>query len=218
VERTSQIPGRFVVRISQDLGLQEVDGACRRASACRLVCSLRDFSQDRGEVVTMKVLFTQRAYSSIVKECLAFPKTETGGILVGRKTADSDFLIPFVIGSGPKAKRSQSRFTPDVSWQQEILEGLFKRYAVNYLGSFHRHPGTYYQPSLRDYRNARKITSSPDWDVYEAIFPIAILNGGGIQIYPYYLSRKSKGFKPISWEIISNKHHLVRSALQRRKR
>lgn len=165
----------------------------------------------------MQLILTKKAYRSIVEECASFPEVETGGILIGKRLHEN-LVIPFALGSGPKAKRSWTRYSPDFEWQQEALDKLFGRYLVNYVGSFHRHPGSFCRPSSIDRKTAREIISSPDWNVPEAIFPIIIIKGGRIKLFPYYLSRDSKDFQPIPWQIVSHKNQLVRATLRRRRR
>ncbi len=163
----------------------------------------------------MQLFLTQRAFTHIVRECTFHHLTETGGILIGKKVGDSAFVVPFTIGSGPRAERCRTRFTPDIEWQQRILDRFFYAYSVNYVGSFHRHPGLSCRPSSLDYNTAKKITSSPDWNIREAVFPIVILNERGIEIYPYYFSRNSDDFQPIRWKIISNDSDLAKTVLER---
>lgn len=163
----------------------------------------------------MQLLLTQRAFSHITRECILHLLTETGGILIGEKI-DGAFVVPFAIGSGPRAKRSRTRFTPDVEWQQRILDKLFVLCSANYVGTFHRHPGSDSRPSPLDYKTAKEITSSPDWNIKEAIFPIVLLNEKGIEIFPYYFSENSEDFQPISWQIIANDSDIARSILKRR--
>jgi integrative and conjugative element protein (TIGR02256 family) len=164
----------------------------------------------------MQVLFSQKAYNIILRECVSHKGKESGGILVGKKMENSDFVVAFAIGSGPGAERSRFRFTPDVAWQQRILDKLFRLYSVSYLGSFHRHIGFNHWPSSVDSESAHEIISNPDWNTSEAIFPIVNFNDGIIQIYPYYFSQKHNDFQLICWTIIPNKSHLLKSALQRR--
>lgn len=164
----------------------------------------------------MQVLFSQKAYNLILRECVSHKDIESGGILMGKKMKNSDFVVAFAIGSGPRAVRSSFRFTPDVTWQQGILDKLFSLYSIDYVGSFHRHPGLNHRPSSLDYKAASEIISSPDWNTSEAIFPIVNFNDGRIEIHPYYFSQKSNGFQPVSWMIIPNKSRLLKSAFQRR--
>jgi len=164
----------------------------------------------------MSVLFSQKAHDLILRECVSHEGIESGGILLGKKVENSTFVVALAIGSGPGAARSRFQFSPDFTWQQRILDKLLSYYSIDYLGSFHRHLGFNHWPSNQDYRSAHEIVSSPDWNTPEAIFPIVNFNNGIIQIYPYYFSQKSNGFQPVSWMIIPNKSHLLKSAFQRR--
>ena len=164
-------------------------------------------------VKEMQLILMEKAYRKIVEECFSFPEVETGGILIGRKVDRHNIVVPFALGSGPKARRSYTRFSPDVAWQQHALEKLFERYQINYIGSFHRHPGNYSQPSLLDYKTAIGILESPDWGISEAVFPILILKNKKVEFHPYHMSWKSKRFQPIDWQVVSNKKGPGRPAL-----
>ncbi len=163
----------------------------------------------------MELILTKKAYRSIVKECLSHPQAETGGILIGR-IMDGFAIAPFAIGSGPKAKRSWARFSPDTNWQQRKLDKLSKKYRLNYLGSYHKHPGNLREPSRWDTQTAQEILSDPGWNISEAVFPIIIPNGEKIEIYPYYISRQRRELQPIPWEIVSRRDQRVRNIYGRR--
>ena len=163
----------------------------------------------------MKLILTDKAYRSILDECLAAPETETGCILVGKKIDEQRVVAPFALGPGLKTLQTRIRFAPDVKWQQVYLEKLFNRYSVNYVGSYHRHPGNYCQPSSLDLKAARQIVSDPEWNVREAIFPIINLTGGRIKLYAYHLSRASDEFCSIDWQIISHRDRLIKHVLRK---
>jgi integrative and conjugative element protein (TIGR02256 family) len=163
----------------------------------------------------MNLILTKKAYRSIFEECASFPEVETGGIMVGKRADAINIVVPFIIGSGPQAKRSLTRYSPDVNWQQNSLEKLFDRYRVNFVGSFHRHPGSFNCPSSLDYRTAQWIINSPDWSLSEAVFPIIIYTGREMKFFPYYISKALKDFQPISWQIVSPRNRLVRNILKR---
>lgn len=148
-----------------------------------------------------RLILSKSAFEQIKKECLNHPLVETGGILIG-KLNSQEVLVPFTTGSGPKAVRTASSFEPDVEWQQKILDDLFEKYRVNYVGSYHRHFGGFASPSWIDYGTAIHILSSQDWNISQIVFPIILLNSQGIEIYPYYISRDSKDFRPIAMGIM----------------
>lgn len=164
----------------------------------------------------MKLILSEKAYRIIVNECRSVIGTETGGILIGKKINEQHIVVPFALGPGPKTKRSCFRYAPDVRWQQVYLDKLFDRHGVNYVGSYHLHPGNNHLPSYQDLKTARKITSDPDWNVKEAIFPIINLTDNQISFYPYFFLRASKGFQPIVWQIVNHNDRLIKSVLKRR--
>ncbi len=164
----------------------------------------------------MRLILTDKAYRSILDECLAVRETETGGILLGKKIDQHRLVAPFALGPGLKTLQTRFRFSPDVGWQQVYLEKLFNRYGVNYIGSYHCHPGNYCLPSGLDYRAARQIVTDPAWNVTEAVFPIINIAGGRIKLYPYHLSRDSGEFRLIDYQIISHRDRLIKQVLDKR--
>lgn len=164
----------------------------------------------------MELILTNKVYRSIHDECMSFPDLETGGILIGKKINDNYIVVPFSLGSGLRTLRTRIRYSPDVGWQQFYLEKLFNRYGVNYVGSYHRHPGYNCIPSAQDFKAASHIVTDPSWNVTEAVFPIINLNGDRIVFYPYHFTRNSKIFKLVQWRIISSKDRLIKKILRKR--
>jgi integrative and conjugative element protein (TIGR02256 family) len=163
----------------------------------------------------MELILTNKVYRSIHDECMSFPDLETGGILIGKKVDDKCIVVPFSLGSGMKTLRTRIRYSPNVKWQQFYLEKLFNRYGVNYVGSYHRHPGNNCVPSAHDFKAASQIVTDPEWNVAEAVFPIINLIGNKIIFYPYYFTRYSKRFQLVQWHIISSKDSLIKKILKR---
>ncbi len=166
----------------------------------------------------MELILTDKSYKLILNECLAAPETETGGILIGKKIDEQRLVVPFALGPGIRSKRSCFRFSPDVEWQQIYLDKLFNRFGVNYLGSYHRHPGNYCLPSSHDFKAACHIVTDPEWNVEEAVFPIInIINliDQIISFHPYYFNRRSKQFQSIDWRIVSHTDPLIQQVMQR---
>lgn len=164
----------------------------------------------------MMLILSEKAYRSIVAECRSVDGTETGGILIGKKIDEQRIVVPFSLGPGLKAKKSRYRFSPDVQWQQSRMERLFHMFGVDFVGSYHRHLGNDGRPSHLDLKTARQITSDPGWNVTEAIFPIVTLAGKEISFYPYHLSRSSKRFYQIDWQVVPHNDQLIKSTLKRR--
>jgi len=165
------------------------------------------YKQEKGG--KMNLILSQSAFTGIRRECLKYPLIESGGILVGIFDTEN-VIVPFVIGSGPFARRSLIKFQPDVKWQQKRLNRLFKKYKINYVGSFHRHPSNLYTPSSTDYHAAVQILSDPDWAVNASVFPIILVQDKSITIYPYYISRKRLQFDPMTMMVLPDDHPVIK--------
>jgi integrative and conjugative element protein (TIGR02256 family) len=148
-------------------------------------------------------------------ECFRYPFLETGGILIGAANG-GNIIVPLIIGSGPGAVRSPVRFKPDVEWQQERLDKYFENYGLNYVGSFHRHPGGYTRPSLADHKTAMRILSDPDWAVDEIVFPIIIFEAATFVVYPYYICRNKPEFRLTAVGVVPDDHSLMNSIIKLR--
>lgn len=87
-----------------------------------------------------------------------FPN-EVGGMLVGYEADTGDVVVREVIGPGPLATHSPTRFQPDSQYQQLQLEKKFAQSGgVNtYLGDWHTHPGGISGLSPTDRRTLARI-------------------------------------------------------------
>jgi integrative and conjugative element protein (TIGR02256 family) len=151
--------------------------------------------------VVGRLILAKKAHDAAVEECLHYPDTETGGILVGRKVGE-DFVVPFVVAGGPKARRSTGGFAPDSGWQQKFLNFLFARFGVDYLGDFHRHPGTMDLPSQHDLETAHEIVTDPSWAKPEALFPIAVIEKEEVRIRAFLITREKPEFVEVPLEVV----------------
>ncbi|MBW2063313.1 MAG: Mov34/MPN/PAD-1 family protein [Deltaproteobacteria bacterium] len=151
----------------------------------------------------MNLILSKRAFFEIEQECLKYPDVETGGILIGKHTS-RDIIVPFVVGSGAAAKRTASRFEPDINWQQKLLDQCFENHGLNYVGSFHRHFGNFCCPSSMDYEAALHILTDPNWAIDRAVFPIILINKETLVIYPYYISREEPTFQLMTMSLVDD--------------
>ncbi len=148
-----------------------------------------------------KLLLSECAHRQIVSDCLDHATTEIGGVLPGRYDRGA-FVVPFSIPAGPAAHCTPSRFTPDEGWQQVLLNFLHARFGVDYLGDWHRHPGSFDEPSDHDLRTAREIVTSAAWNKPVAIFPIAVIEEGTVRMRAYLMSRKTLKFEEVPISIV----------------
>jgi len=162
--------------------------------------------------MSLALVLAEWAFSGIEEECLRHLPTETGEVLVGRAIDDS-IVVPFTIAAGPKARRAVARFSPDWAWQQTILDYLFARFGVDFVGDWHRHPGRFDRPSGQDLATARRIVTDVSWNKPSAVFPIAIIDGGWVRLRAYLMRRETQEFKEIPITVVPDTHPLMRAVL-----
>ncbi len=90
-----------------------------------------------------KIIFSNRAFNSIVSETYDKIKTETGGILLGR-IIDSIWYVVEVIDPGPNSIFTITYFEYDTPYVNHLAKAISKQYKIELavLGLWHRHPGS----------------------------------------------------------------------------
>lgn len=150
-----------------------------------------------------------RSYSD---EVLTNRDRECGRAMFGRRIGN-DFVAGYLIPAGPGARQTRVRFSPDTSWQQIHADHLHARVRAVYLGDLHSHPGLFDVPSAHDLKTAMEIVSSVEWDTPEAVFPIAVVDGGIVRVRAFLMTRATREFDEISLSIIPDTHPLMTAVL-----
>jgi len=90
-----------------------------------------------------KIIFSNRAYNSIVSETYDKIKTETGGILLGRIIDDIWYVVE-VIDPGPNSIFTVTYFEYDTPYVNHLAKAISKQYKIELavLGLWHRHPSS----------------------------------------------------------------------------
>ena len=153
--------------------------------------------------MTRQLVLSRRAMAAIEADVLAHPTTETGGLLPCRMSGNA-MIVPFTIPGGPNASRTPSRFSPDTSSQQVLLDFAFDLFSVDFGGAWHKHPGLLDQPSAYDLKTARHIVTDPTWDKQDAVFPIAVIDSGKVRLRAYLMRRSAQAFEEIPIEVIAD--------------
>lgn len=138
---------------------------------------------------------------AIERQCLEHRATETGGVLQGRLVG-REFIVPFMIPAGPHATKTPVHFAPDSDWQQVLLDFLYARFGADYVGDWHRHPGSFDRPSSHDLRTARTIVGT--WKSPIALFPIAVIEDGRVRLRAYLMRRDILQFENVGLEIVDD--------------
>lgn len=99
----------------------------------------------------MKVVFSNRAYASVLSETTEKIKTETGGLFLGTVKNDTWYIIE-AIDPGPKSIFEIAYFEYDQKYTQHLINKIANLYAerLNLIGLWHRHPGSFDQFSSTD--------------------------------------------------------------------
>ena len=148
-----------------------------------------------------RIVCARRALRQLESDVLAHPGVETGGLFPGRVLGDAA-VAPFMIAGGPRALRARARFSPDIEWQQLLLDHAFENFGCTYVGAWHRHPGLFDSPSAVDHATARHIVTDSEWDLVQAVFPIAIVRDGAVRVRAYLMHRDQPDFLEIPLEVV----------------
>lgn len=92
----------------------------------------------------MRVVFSNRAYASVLAETTEKIKTETGGLFLGTYI-DGTWFIVEAIDPGPKSVFEVAYFEYDQAYTQHLIRKIANLYAakLELIGLWHRHPGSF---------------------------------------------------------------------------
>jgi len=106
----------------------------------------------------MAIYISKDALRFINNEVQISQNIETGGILLGVVLQTEDILITHAIGPGPKAIKKHSEFKKDYDYSVKMLNLLYKKYSVDFLGDWHKHPNNCIGYSAKDYASMVRIS------------------------------------------------------------
>lgn len=91
----------------------------------------------------MRVVFSSRAYASVLAETTEKIKTETGGLFLGTYN-DGTWFIVEAVDPGPKSIFEVAYFEYDQAYTQHLIRKIANLYAtkLELIGLWHRHPGS----------------------------------------------------------------------------
>ena len=148
----------------------------RRSSLADRDAACRQWASDDGRFA---LRLSQRALDAILDACRKGGRVETGGILVGRYSAD--LAVAVVTHASPPPPDT----TAGPTWLRRGIVGLeswlarlWTRHARHYLGEWHFHPFSTPQPSGRDIAQMRVIAKSTR---YQCRTPVLLIVGGDPQ-------------------------------------
>jgi len=145
----------------------------------------------------MKYVVSEKALEAIERECRSHPLTETGGIIVGFRN-EEQVTITHATGPGLNWERSAHHFAKDTEYLQAVLNLLFQYFQVNYLGLWHKHPGSMPFPSEGDVASAMDEIADTRVGLDELVTPICVMESSKVDVLPFVI--KDHDFTLVDWQ------------------
>lgn len=103
-----------------------------------------DQIKDEEKCPEMKLVFSDRAYASILAETAEKIRTETGGLFLGA-VEDNVWYVTEVIDPGPDSVFEVAYFEYDQAYTRHLINKVANIYdaRLDLIGLWHRHPGSF---------------------------------------------------------------------------
>jgi integrative and conjugative element protein (TIGR02256 family) len=157
----------------------------------------------------MTIYVSKDALKSINKEVQLTRGIETGGILLGVVLQTNDILITHAIGPGPKAVKTGNVFKKDFEYSVKMLNLLYRKYSVDFLGDWHKHPNNCIEHSSKDYSSMLKISQINIRPCFFIIVGNDFLNENNSCINLFSVGSDNKSIKRHSFTIIDEPEKLA---------
>lgn len=116
------------------------------------------------------------AWTGILQLCTEARDHETGGILIGRYSAELDCaMVTSVSGAPHDSRAGRTWFQRGVRGLKRLLEQAWTNEESHYIGEWHFHPGGQPAPSGTDRQQLEEIARSP---IFRCPEPILLIVGG----------------------------------------
>lgn len=145
----------------------------------------------------MRVIFSTRAYASVMAETTEKIRTETGGLFLGAYENDTWYIIE-AIDPGPTSIFEVAYFEYDQAYTQHLIRKIANLYEteLDLIGLWHRHPGSFDIFSSTDDGTNAKYAQRNDHGAISAIINI----DPNFRITMYHVNRPCK-YKKIFYEV-----------------
>lgn len=116
---------------------------------------------EKGRIgVLNKIVFSERAMTSLLMETLERISTETGGVFLGYRTNEIWYVIE-AVDPGPNSIFRTSYFEYDQAYINHLINKISRLYSkqLELIGLWHRHPGSFDKFSSTDDITNQKYAS-----------------------------------------------------------
>lgn len=148
----------------------------------------------------MRVIFSNRAYASVLAETTEKIKTETGGLFLGTMQDDIWYIVES-IDPGPKSIFEVAYFEYDQKYTQHLINKIANLYdkQLTLIGLWHRHPGSFDQFSSTDDGTNAKYASMREEGAISALINI----DPTFRITMYHVDRPCR-YRKIEYDVGDN--------------
>jgi len=165
-----------MVASTRGCGSSSHEGLFSMPSRRSLADRRSDYRQWASDDGRLALRLPERALDDILDACRKSGQAETGGILVGRYSADlAVAAVTHVSPPPPDTTAGPTWLRRGIVGLESWLARLWTRDARHYLGEWHFHPFSSPQPSGRDLAQMRVIGKSTR---YQCRTPILLIVGG----------------------------------------
>ncbi|TKX67741.1 MULTISPECIES: Mov34/MPN/PAD-1 family protein [Halorubrum] len=140
--------------------------------------------EDPTVIVPRPELDTIRSETAADRE----DRSETGGVLIGRRLDDERLFCFAATRPGPNAEHHRAEFSPDVDHAQSILDDYRTEYDVVWIGTWHKHPGEMNRLSDGDVTQMRDFVRDPE-TVDEIVAIVTTYVDGVVKLNPFYMDQ-----------------------------
>jgi integrative and conjugative element protein (TIGR02256 family) len=159
------------------------------------------------------IIFAEAVLEFIESQVRAAPEhLETGGLLMGHIGPGETRVVLAASPPGPRAVHHPTMFERDLKFSQYMLNEMYTRHQLEYVGEWHKHPRHFTAPSGGDLDGCRAILTDPAYRIAGLmLFPIFTLSQDGQVHAHYYCMDRSltyRGFNPV----IQKRDHQMESA------
>lgn len=146
-----------------------------------------------------RLTLTASALSAMTSFSAAAPDTETGGLLLGRRSGGR-ILVCVATGPGEGSERGRSYFRTDGEEAARQYRHFRDCYGFDYLGEWHKHPQGCAEPSFTDRRQVAEILEeNPELPGFLCVILSADPEFPELppSLFPYWFARGEKFSGPL---------------------
>ncbi len=159
----------------------------------------KTLQSNEASCTNITVEFSKEALGRMARESLREQERETGGVLVGswQRGFDGSIVIKVQRAGGPGMDTVQkpALFRPDLKSYRNRVDYYRENNGWDYVGEWHKHPGSYEKMSLIDEKTAEELLVSEGWPFL--LLPIITFDETMLRVDCYVQLSRQMGAKKL---------------------